>query len=682
MTSNSYLIELTRWNIKNDGTDAASTSSGINAALSWAEQEGYNEVVLPRGVYLIDENNPIKPYSFMTFNLSGATLRIRNNNLPKYAIILLANNQKYTQITNGKIEGDRYNHNYSGGGTHEFGVGIELRNGVENIKINNLEIYNTTGDGILGITSFGGIGGNFPKLADNMEPGGINTSTGALTQETNRIRSKVNIPMVPQITNLGYFGLYGDSFGGIGKEITTDIYDVIFYKNDNSFLSSVTELHFFDEVEVPLGASYAKVVLHQKNVPSSTGNTILIRTPEFPKYVFIENCNIHHCRRLGVAICGMKYCYINSCEIHHISGIAPQGAIDIEDGYDLNQYIFINGNNIYDNKSYNIIAVAGKHLSITNNRIQLGIFTINSGVNKAIVENNYFYNCGPRLEGETVFSNNYIYGSKLLLLGNSQQIISNCQFQNSPIVFNKLKAYVVLINNSKFTFDEDFKFASLNPGSPLIFSIEPQTITDSTFEGCGIEAFAAVPNGAHDWILSNVIFYNTRHPENRIFKLPPGIYKGCKFINSGRLGESSGAINTKYEFDGCHFEWSTYPLFYFAPSSKIHFFSVNNCHFDNLNSYDASFFINGNWGNIHLSNNTFNYPNGNRMYMIDVRNTAVVDNFVVTNNTFLSNGMISLSVSASTIPVIFRDNFLTKSPTRLLSNHIQLNNIVDNILIP
>lgn len=678
-----YLVELLRWNIKNDGTDAGSTSSGINAALSWAELEGYNEVVLPRGVYLIDENNPLKPYSYMTFNLGGATLRIRNNSLPKYAIILLANNQKYTQITNGKIEGDRYNHNYAGGGTHEFGVGIELRYGVENIKINNLEIYNTTGDGILGITSFGGIGGNFPKLSDNMESGGINTSTGALTQETNRIRSKVNIPMVPQITNLGYFGLYGDSFGGIGKEITTDVYDVIFYKNDNSFLSSVTELHFFDEVEVPPGASYAKVVLHQQNVPSSTGNTILIRTPEFPKYVFIDNCNIHHCRRLGIAICGMKYCYINSCEIHHISGIAPQGAIDIEDGYDLNQYIFINGNNLYDNKSYNIIAVAGKHLNITNNRIQLGIFTINSGVNKAIVENNYFYNCGPRLEGETIFSNNHLYGSRMLLLGQGQLIIANCHFQNTPIIFQKNKAFTVQVSNTKFYFDNDFKLASTNQGSPLVFSIEPQTISDSIFEGCGTEAFTLVPAGAHDWVLNNVTFNNTRHEQNRILRLPPGVYIGCKFINSGRLGENHGGTFTKYEFDDCHFEWNSYPLFYMSPSVLINLFKVHNCHFYNQSSLDPSFFINGNWGHIDFSNNTFIYPNGNKMIMIDVRDTAKANTFNISSNTFISNGMISVSVnSGSTIPLVFRDNLIIKSPTRLLNNPIQLNNIVDNKLIP
>ncbi|MBS4209144.1 right-handed parallel beta-helix repeat-containing protein [Bacillus sp. FJAT-50079] len=684
MSSGSYLVELDRWNIKNNGSDAVNTSKGINSAIVWASQEGYSEVVLPDGTYLIDENNPVIPQSFMTFNLGGATLRIRDNSLPKYAIVLFHQKQQYSRITNGKIEGDRYTHTYTTGSTHEFGIGVELRNGVEYITIDNLEIFNTTGDAIIGITSFGGIGGGFPQLGGNFEAGGINTSNGSLTSDTNRIRSKIKIPMVPQITNLGRFGLYGDSYGGIGKEITTNTYDVVFYKSDDTFLASAKDLHFFDEVEVPTGASYAKVVLHQATVPSISGNTIVIRTPEFPKHVYIEKCNLHHCRRLGIAICGMKHCYVNGCEIHHISGTAPQGAIDIEDGYDLNQYIFIDGNNIYDNQSYNIIAVAGKHISITNNRIRSGIFTINSGVDKAIVENNYFHDCGPRLTGDTLFSNNHLYNCRLLLLGNGEAKINNSHFHNSPINFGKEKAYVAQIDNCKFLYDEDFYGASINPGAPLIFSTEPQSISDSIFEGSGKEAFTTVPVGAHDWILDNVSFINIKHKENRITPLPPGVYNGCKFINSGRLCDRSGEAFSKYEFNNCYFEWDSYTLFYMGPSQKVDFFKVSNCYFYNPVGYDSAFFLNGNWGNLYLKENTFYYPNGNRYFMIDIRNTTVADSVQIIGNTFIANhSMISVNADKSpNIPLIFKDNHLLKSQINLHDFHLLLNNLIDNELDP
>ena len=49
MVSGTYVLELERWNVKNDGTDADNTSKGINNALLWASQQGFIEVVLPRG---------------------------------------------------------------------------------------------------------------------------------------------------------------------------------------------------------------------------------------------------------------------------------------------------------------------------------------------------------------------------------------------------------------------------------------------------------------------------------------------------------------------------------------------------------------------------------------------------------------------------------------------------------
>ena len=49
VVSGTYVLELERWNVKNDGTDADNTSKGINNALLWASQQGFIEVVLPQG---------------------------------------------------------------------------------------------------------------------------------------------------------------------------------------------------------------------------------------------------------------------------------------------------------------------------------------------------------------------------------------------------------------------------------------------------------------------------------------------------------------------------------------------------------------------------------------------------------------------------------------------------------
>lgn len=681
--ASSYILELVRWNVKNDGTDAVNTSIGINNALAWASQQGFTEVLLPKGTYLIDETNPIQPQSFMTINLGGSTLRIRDNGLTGYAIISFRNNQQYARITNGKIEGDRYSHNYSSGGTHEFGIGVDLRYGGQFITIDNLEICNTTGDAIIAITSFGGIGGGYPKIAGNLEVGGINTSNGTLNSSTNRIRSKVKLPMVSQIVNIGYFGLYGDSYGGIGSEITTDIYDVIFYKSDNSYLSSVTNVHFFDEVAVPSGASYAKVVLHQGTVPSISGCTILVRTPQFPKHIYIEKCNLHHCRRLGIAICGAKHFYVQGCEIHHISGTGPAGAIDIEDGYDLNQYIYIDSNNIFDNDSYSIIAVAGRYINITNNKIHSGIFTINSGVNKSIIDNNYFLHSGPRLEGTSLFLNNHLLNSKLLLLGKAEALIENCLFHNSPLSIGKQKAYVAQINNCKFYYDDDFYNASINPGAPLGFGVEPQTISNSTFEGSGKEAFTVVPVGAHDWIFNNVSFINIKHRDNRITPLPPGIYHSCNFINSGRLRETSSTIQSKFEFENCYFQWNSYPLFYMRSSNKVDLFRVKNCNFSGGISGNA-FLLDGIWGRLEFIDNDFYFSPPSNNAIIEIWKTTTADSVLIARNSFISTtSMVAISAeNSSTIPLIFKDNTVEMAQIKLHDLHVKINNNLDGIVDP
>lgn len=680
------MLELDRWGVKNDGTDAENTTNGINSAIVWASQNGYTEIILPKGTYLIDEKQSIEPQSFMTLNLNGSTLKVRANNLIGYNIVSFDKEQKFARLTNGKIEGDRYAHDYSSGGTHEFGVGVTLKNNVNFITLDNLEIFNTTGDAIMGITSYGGIPGSvMPKIAGNLEVGGISTTDGTLTTETNRIRTTVKLPMtISQIVNCGYFGLYGDSYGGLGAEITTDIYDVIFYRSDDTFHSSVSKVHFFEEIEVPAGVSYAKVVIHQSVVPSVTGCTITVRTPAFPKNISIEKCDLHHCRRLGVAICGVKQFYVRDCLIHHNSGVAPAGGIDIEDGYDINQYIFIEGNSFYDNGSYSLIVVSGRHIHINRNRIVSDTFTINRSVDKVIMDGNYFYT-GGMLSGEVIFSNNHIYGSRILLTSSERNAkVSNCIFHNSTLSMERKKAYVIEVDNCKFYNDPSFYNTFNQLGSTLIFGTEPQTISNCIIEGYGKEALVGVIKGASNWILNNVTFLNTKHPQDRITGLPPGKYRGCTFINSGRIGVGSGVVGTKYEFEDCRFEWDSYSLFYVGPDPKIDLFKISNSSFT-CSASGSALFLKGKWGIIKLSNNMFSYPNSTSVgNIIDFWSTVTADSILIEGNVFTSNKAMGAvnTTGLSSLEVVFKDNFMKTVVPRLADTHIKIDNYVDGVFDP
>ena len=49
-----YVVELDRFNISNDNTNATETTIGINEALVYAKAAGYKRVELPEGRYAID----------------------------------------------------------------------------------------------------------------------------------------------------------------------------------------------------------------------------------------------------------------------------------------------------------------------------------------------------------------------------------------------------------------------------------------------------------------------------------------------------------------------------------------------------------------------------------------------------------------------------------------------------
>ncbi|WP_273851275.1 right-handed parallel beta-helix repeat-containing protein [Guptibacillus spartinae] len=679
----SYVLELERWNVKNDGTDAVNTTIGINNALVWAAQQHYKEVVLPTGLYLIDENSSIRPRSYMTLDLNGSTLKVRNNGLIKYAIIKFDENQQYSRVTNGRIEGDKDNHDYTTiPSTHEFGYGISVGydtplegSNIRFITLDNLEVFNCTGDAI----TIASVNGTLKTIkGDEFESGGISLIDGTVNNQSNRIRYKLNISMQQaSIKKYGYFGLYGGSYGGLGNDIKTDIYDVVFYRKNNTFLSSKVENQFFDEVEVPIGAEYAKVILHQKELPSSSGSTISIRVPHIPKNIFIEKCNLHDCRRLGISLTGGKHVLIKDCTIHHISGTAPQSGIDIEDARDINQYIFIDNNHFHDNSAHDIIAVSGRHLNITNNKLSKSLI-IQNGANRSIINGNFFIKSEINLKGDAIFSNNHIYNGSIGVSGAKSILVSDCLFYNSNLGFSNTNPYSSAVRNCRIIVDNDY---STRENTPSVLSINgaPQSISNCSFEGVGSEPLIFVPNAAQTgWIFDNTLFKDTNHPQNIILRLPGGSYKNCRFINTGRIGLGTGSISENYEFNNCEFQWQNNVLFYLTPNLPINLNILNS---DFRGSSDGAFSIRGNWKLIKLSNNIFEFKNSKSNNYLIYSYNVLAETVILENNVFKSTLTMKLGLDGINSNIaVYRDNFLQNIQPIFNENAISLNNIINGIL--
>ena len=116
----------------------------------YASKNNIEYIKLEKGNYIIKINNrqrAIILQSNITFDLNGSYLFVEKNGYEVYRTIFI-NNLENVKICNRKIIGDKDEHDYDTvQSSHQWGYGIQIR-GSKNIQIENLELYNFTGDAI------------------------------------------------------------------------------------------------------------------------------------------------------------------------------------------------------------------------------------------------------------------------------------------------------------------------------------------------------------------------------------------------------------------------------------------------------------------------------------------------------------------------------------------------------
>ena len=143
IVSNSSTTEVAKNNLK-----------GLRNAVWYAYKNNIKNIYLEKGKYYVYadtdvNNNSIKMYSNINFNLNGATLEVIPNDSYRYNLFTLRNLSN-VKIYNGTIIGEKDKHDYSDTShseTHEYGMGISITNS-NDITIQNMNISKFTGDGI------------------------------------------------------------------------------------------------------------------------------------------------------------------------------------------------------------------------------------------------------------------------------------------------------------------------------------------------------------------------------------------------------------------------------------------------------------------------------------------------------------------------------------------------------
>ncbi len=160
--TNEYVIELERGMIDNDSGDPVETRDRMNEAIVWATDNGFDKIVVPPGTYHLGEPTNdiyaggIELVGDMTFELSdGAVIQMATNDRHNYCVISVQSNDNIT-IRGGEIRGDRETHVFAGGTAHDEGHGVCVWTSANHILIEDVEMHELTGDGVLIVGSRGG----------------------------------------------------------------------------------------------------------------------------------------------------------------------------------------------------------------------------------------------------------------------------------------------------------------------------------------------------------------------------------------------------------------------------------------------------------------------------------------------------------------------------------------------
>jgi hypothetical protein len=536
-----YIVELDRWGIRNDGTNAAATTAGMNNAFQWARTNHYQTVVLPSGTYLIDKNSQVNLLSSTHYKFYDCLFVKEPNPSPRYTVLLCDNVTNVT-IEGATIQGDRERHDYSSGGTHEWGHGIDCRNSCYNIVIKHCEVFDCTGDGFTTTMDFSAIGGI--QHPAHFAKGDIN-SQGSLDS------TKFNYTSVTKffditgslITSVGYFYYSGDGYGGYGtgSNLNKTVIKVHCYRADGTYLGyrNTRPYEFVYLSTLPAGTSQVRFSFLQ-NFDLMNGNLHYVSCARIPQHITYMHCKSHRNRRLGASVCGGRFITYDHCDIFNNSnpmtvsrGANPGYGIDVEDGYMANQKITVRHCNIYDNRAGAFICISPRGVTLENNKFR-GNVTLDGSGDDYLSENNLYYGSvngmsitsGKEADGTfCTFRNDTIFGeASFVTAGNTT--FHNCVFMKSgvSVTGETLKMFAC-----KFTFDDPDR------DTPYSFGSKHIEIHDSLFDirRCKGSAFIATYQSSEQVKLMNVRFITGEASGGNLTGTKNLLIRDCEFIHTG-----------------------------------------------------------------------------------------------------------------------------------------------------
>lgn len=527
-----YNLELSKWNIFNDGTHAIETTDGINKALKWAHDQGYKTFKVPAGTYLIAkgkvEREPtarINMVSDMTFLVDDkAVIQKETNSFQGYQTLYIGHDVHDAIIKGGTYEGDKLTHDYTTiKGTHEGGHGVVIE-GATNITIDGVKTKNFTGDGMFAGGWAVGIGG---FAGQHFQSGAIDDK-GIFINDSKKQRTvkKIALGTLKTIT-------FNQS-QNLPKQ-----FNIYFYKQDGTFISLEKNKNQEEWINVPAGSNYFTLVFDR---PFDNKAYIMGWTKEVSKHIVIQNSESAFNRRQGITIAGVDDLLVVNNNIHDTKGTAPSAGIDVEsEGFFPDTHLVFKGNHIYNNNGPSIVVCDGTDVTLDGNRLESTGVTIWGYIKGATVVNNTFENSGIHTMTAATIRNNTLINSDITVDA-AGTVVDGVKGTDGRIGINSPAPLTIEVSNV------NIKTTGTKEAGIAIWK-NPTRIKNVTFDG-PTKSSPYFGNATAESIFDNFKILNNNQGAN----VMPGTYSNCTFEMTGGLQVNQ---NGKFVFENCTIKGAT-----------------------------------------------------------------------------------------------------------------------------
>jgi hypothetical protein len=517
-----YIIEVGRWGIttgmpvkpyvNEDYTRADTNIQGFNNAIQWAVENGYSNIILPKGTYPICYPRTIMiTQSNITVDFNGSTLKVIYDsdrkspfdtrtgvtdfyNFPgKFSNTQDGVSIKLQGVTNTHIKNlvligckDDRSFNTAAEAAIEWTYGIQVIRGSSFSSVRNCKVSSYMGDGIsFDSTSFH----EYAEFGLGLTVNDIDRKTGTLIAATGKT-------LVTQMLNLATTEYDSFLIAGTGYSRQTAInskeVDVFYYAADNTYLGRYEYKKIYTPISIPPGAKKFRFLFNNETV-TTKNMQMTLKFGLSPHHNIIEYCEVYNIHRGGITL-GGNYNVIQNCILHDGTGMLDRKplftdptryGINQEDSYGDNCII---RNNLLYNLWHGILAGCYT-LEIHNNHFyNLGGIGINLySLHAANVKENYLYRCQTGIGLMTahlqnahvnIENNTIAFTNNTGLSGEGYDVYFHRNTIIDPGIFSMPDDDKFICKNNHFQWTESYS------GVP---TITVNRVEDCTFEGLAIQ---------------------------------------------------------------------------------------------------------------------------------------------------------------------------------------------------